>query len=83
LLFVIVLHTAACGRRGKLISKYWQFAEKLDFVLAFGWRSAGGPSTPGFGVMGWSAGVPSTPGFGVMGWSGLPLRPTPYFQCRL
>jgi len=36
-----------------------QAAEKLDFALASGWRSAG---------------VPSTPGFGVMGWSGLPLR---------
>jgi len=36
-----------------------QIAEKLDFVLAFGWPSAG---------------VPSTPGFGVMGWSGSPLR---------
>jgi hypothetical protein len=36
-----------------------QSAEKLDFVLAFGWRNAG---------------VPSTPAFGVMGWSGSPLR---------
>jgi hypothetical protein len=37
------------------------FAFALDFVFdfAFGWRSAG---------------VPITPGFGVMGWSGLPLR---------
>jgi len=31
-----------------------QFAEKLDFDFAFGWRSAGAPRTPGFGVMGWS-----------------------------
>jgi len=34
-----------------------QFAEKLDLDFAFGWRSAGAPSTPGFGVMGWSAGA--------------------------
>jgi hypothetical protein len=31
-----------------------QFAEKLDLDFAFGWRGAGTPSTPGFGVMGWS-----------------------------
>jgi hypothetical protein len=35
-----------------------QLAEKLDFALDFGWRSAGVPSTPGFGVMGWS-GLPA------------------------
>jgi hypothetical protein len=27
-------------------------AEQLDSAFAFGWRSAGMPSTPGFGVMG-------------------------------
>jgi len=36
-----------------------QLAEKLDVAFDFGWRSAG---------------VPSAPGFGVMGWSGSPLR---------
>jgi len=36
------------------------FREKLLTVaFDFGWRSAG---------------VPGTPGFGVLGWSGLPLR---------
>ncbi len=30
-----------------------QFAEIAGFVLIFGWRSAGAPGTPGFGVMGW------------------------------
>jgi len=36
-----------------------QLAEKVALAVDFGWRSAG---------------VPSTPGFGVMGWSGSPLR---------
>jgi hypothetical protein len=36
-----------------------QLAEKLGVALDFGWRSAGAPSTPALGVM---------------GWSGLPLR---------
>jgi hypothetical protein len=31
-----------------------QFAEKLDLDFVFGWRSAGAPSTSGFGAMGWS-----------------------------
>jgi hypothetical protein len=31
-----------------------QPAEKVDVDLDFGWRSARAPSTPGFGVMGWS-----------------------------
>ena len=30
-----------------------------------------------------SAGAPSTPGFGVMGWSGSPLRQAARFQCWL
>ena len=37
----------------------WQLAEKLGVALDCGWRSAG---------------VPSRPALGVMGWSGLPLR---------
>jgi hypothetical protein len=32
--------------------KVLQSAEKLDPEFDFGWRSAGAPSTPGFGVMG-------------------------------
>jgi len=34
--------------------KVLQSAERLDPEFDFGWRSAGAPSTPGFGVMGWS-----------------------------
>jgi len=45
-----------------------QIAERLDLEFDFGWRNAGAPSMPGFGVM---------------GWSGSPLRQAARFQCWL
>src|SRR5260370_26363007 len=45
----ILFSSCAPGRRRETPHAFFKHAERVDVVLDFGWRSAGAPSTPGFG----------------------------------